>query len=250
MSAIVSASSPRSVTNAAEHRSLKVGGITPFTAIDYPGKLAAVVFVQGCPWQCSYCHNPHLNPRLQKSPLNWTRVLGLLQKRADLIDAVVFSGGEPTLDPSLGSAIRDVRKLGLEVGLHSSGSYPQRLADLLPEVDWVALDVKAPFDRYEAVTGVVDSGDAALASVRSVIDSGIKHEFRTTVHPSLLNEADLAVLAKTLAGMGVQHYALQGFRAQGCRSKELKAAAIAGYPSEGLLKELAGLFTTFSYRPA
>lgn len=250
MSVSISASNPRSSASETERRSLKVGGVTPFTAIDYPGKLAAVVFVQGCPWQCGYCHNPHLQVRLQKSPLHWSKVLSLLQKRVGLIDAVVFSGGEPTLDTAITLAIRDVRKLGFEVGLHTGGSYPQRLIELLPEVDWVALDIKAPFDRYEKITGVTDSGLAVQASAEAVLASGIKHEFRTTVHPSLLSEEEIAGMARTLADMGVQNYALQGFRAQGCRSKELKAIASTGFPREDLLAQIAGMFPHFSYRPS
>lgn len=250
MSVSISASSARSSATEQERRSLKVGGVTPFTAIDYPGKLAAVVFVQGCPWQCGYCHNPHLQLRLQKSPLQWSRVLSLLAKRVGLIDAVVFSGGEPMLDPAIAGAIRDVRKLGFEVGVHTGGSYPQRLAELLPEIDWVALDVKAPFDQYEKVTGTADSGQQALACAEAILAAGVRYEFRTTVHPSLLSEEDLVGMGGTLAGMGVKNYALQTFRAQGCRSKELKATAVAGYPSEGLLQRLSGLFPNFSHRVA
>jgi pyruvate formate lyase activating enzyme len=250
MSASTITSSLRSSATDAGHRSLKVGGVTPFTAIDYPGKLAAVVFVQGCPWQCGYCHNPHLQLRLQKSPLQWERVLGLLEKRIGLIDAVVFSGGEPTLDPAIDGAIRDVRKLGFEVGLHTGGSYPQRLAELLPQVDWVALDIKAPFNCYEKITGIPDSGGQALASAEAILAAGVKYEFRTTVHPSLLDEDEIVGMARKLAAMGVKNYALQTFRAQGCRNKALKGTAIAGYPGEGLLQELEGLFPSFSYRPA
>ncbi|HYD60124.1 MAG TPA: anaerobic ribonucleoside-triphosphate reductase activating protein [Noviherbaspirillum sp.] len=227
-----------------------MGGITPFTATDYPGKLAAVVFVQGCPWSCGYCHNPHLQLRLQKSPLQWGKVLGLIEKRVGLIDAVVFSGGEPTLDPALGSAIKDVRKLGFEIGLHTGGSYPQRLNELLPLVDWVALDIKAPFASYEKITGIADSGLQALACAEAVLASGIDYEFRTTVHPSLLSEEEILNLAHTLAAMGAKNYAIQTFRAQGCRTKELKATAVAGYPSGGLVQQISGMFEKFSYRPA
>lgn len=240
------ASSPRSVAAETNHRSLKVGGITPFTATDYPGKLAAVVFVQGCAWQCGYCHNPHLQLRLKQSPLQWSRVLGLLEKRVGLIDAVVFSGGEPTLDPALPDAIADVRKLGFEVGLHSGGIYPKQLKAVLPLLDWIALDIKAPFDRYERVTGVADSGQSAHASAEAVLESGIPHEFRTTVHQALLSEADVTDLAQTLAGMGVQNYALQSFRMQGCRNKELKAVPGAGVLSDALVHRVSGLFRDFT----
>lgn len=230
-------------------RTLKVGGITPFTATDYPGKLAAVVFVQGCPWACGYCHNPHLQLRVPKSPLQWSKILGLLEKRIGLIDAVVFSGGEPTLDPALGSAISDVRKLGFRIGLHTAGSYPQRLAELLPQVDWVTLDIKAPFPQYEKVTGIADSGLQARACAETVLASGINHEFRTTVHPSVLSEDEIMETARTLSAMGVNNYVLQDFRAQGCRTKELKATTAAGYPSDGLVRRISGMFERFSYRP-
>ena len=251
MNVSISASSARSSTaSEAAQRLLKVGGITPFTATDFPGKLAAVVFAQGCAWRCGYCHNPHLQPRLHKSPLQWPRVLGLLQKRVGLIDAVVFSGGEPTVDPGLPDAIRDVRKLGFEVGLHTGGAYPRHLEEVLPQVDWVGIDVKAPFDQYENVTGVPDSGIPARASLEAVLASGVKYEVRTTAHPTLLPEETIAQLAHELAAMGVTNYALQVFRAQGCKDKALKAAALAGYPRADLEQKLSALFPKFTLRQA
>ena len=250
MTISIPASGTRVGTIPAVQRSLKVGGVTPLTITDYPGKLAAVVFVQGCPWHCAYCHNTHLQPRLQKSPLQWQRVLGLLKKQSGIIDAVVFSGGEPALDPCLADAIADVKSLGHEVGLHSSGSYPRQLAEILPMVDWVGLDIKAPFERYADVTGVAGSGDAARESLQALLTSGVAHEVRTTVHPNLLSEDDLGALAITLHDMGVRNYALQLFRPQGCRNKPLKATALAGYPRADLLQQLGSLFSRFTVRPA
>ena len=126
-------------------RSLQVGGLTPFTTIDYPGQLAAVVFVQGCPWRCGYCHNPHLQPRAPAPRPRWRAVLAFLRRRARACSTrVVFSGGEPTLDPALPHAVARRARLGFGVGLHTAGIYPQRLQALLPRLDWVGLDVKAP----------------------------------------------------------------------------------------------------------
>jgi pyruvate formate lyase activating enzyme len=125
---------PRSAAESTQ-RMLKVGGITPFTATDYPGQIAAVVFVQGCPWRCGYCHNPHLQPRLADSPLDWTRIRNLLQRRVGLVDAVVFSGGEPTIDPHLADAIGEVKEMGFKVGLHSGGIYQNRFNEILPMLD-------------------------------------------------------------------------------------------------------------------
>ncbi|OGB24935.1 MAG: anaerobic ribonucleoside-triphosphate reductase activating protein [Burkholderiales bacterium RIFCSPLOWO2_02_FULL_57_36] len=239
---------PRSAASSTQ-RMLRVGGITPFSATDYPGKLAAVVFVQGCPWRCGYCHNPHLQPRLPGGPLDWTRIRNLLQRRVGLVDAVVFSGGEPTIDPCLANAIGEVRELGFKVGLHSGGIYPTRFNEILPMLDWVGFDIKAPFDhRYERITGVADSATAALDSAQAIISSNVDYEFRTTIHPALLDEDDIMALAQTLAAMGATSYALQVFRAQGCGSATLNAVPVTGYPSDDLVQRVAALFPEFILR--
>ena len=229
-------------------RQLKVGGVTAFSATDYPGKLAAVVFVQGCPWRCGYCHNPHLQTRTEHSPLAWAAVISLLKRRVGLIDAVVFSGGEPTLDPALADAMHEARALGLGIGLHSAGIYPRRLAEVLPLVEWVGLDVKASWQGYDAVTGVNDSARHARASAQAVLASSAAHEFRTTVHPGLHTEAEILALAQTLSAMGVRHYALQVFRGTGCADEQLNAVPTVGYPGADLLAQVSALFETFTLR--
>lgn len=231
-------------------RMLKVGGMTPFSATDYPGKLAAVVFVQGCPWRCGYCHNPHLQPRPGTSPLAWQQVLELLRRRVGLIDAVVFSGGEPTIDAALVDAICAVRELGFEVGLHSAGTYPKRLAQILPLLDWVGLDIKAPFAQYDRITQIAGSGDKALAAAEAILACGVDYEFRTTIHPSLLPEADILALAQSLARTGANNYVLQVFRAQGSRDEALNAVAMAAYPGAALLRQVTELFPRFLLRRA
>jgi pyruvate formate lyase activating enzyme len=229
-------------------RQPKVGGLTPFTATDYPGKLAAVVFMQGCPWRCGYCHNQHLQQRGSAAGLQWQEVMSLLARRTGLIDAVVFSGGEPTTDPALGAAILEARAFGFEIGLHTAGTYARRLEAVLPMIDWVGVDVKAPFGLYQQITGIEGSGQQALASAKVVLASGVAHEFRTTIHPSLLQEIEIYEMAVTLAGMGVKNYALQVFRPTGCNNPVLNAVSTAGYPSETLLRKIAPLFPNFTLR--
>ncbi len=235
------------ITTGTSTRQLKVGGVVPFTTTDYPGKLAAVVFVQGCPWKCAYCHNPHLQPRTDESPTPWHEVLSMLKRRKGLLDAVVFSGGEPTLDPALEDAICEVRALGFQIGLHTAGTYPRRLAETLPLIDWVGIDVKAPFGDYERVTGIAGSGKQALACAEAVIKSGITHEFRTTIHPDLISDEDLLKLAQTLSAMGVQNYALQVFRRAGCDNDAL-AAVESKYPPKELVTKIASAFEQFILR--
>ncbi len=235
---------------AAPERALQVGGITPFTATDYPGQLAAVVFVRGCPWRCGYCHNPHLQIRTGASALAWSAVVALLKRRVGLIDAVVFSGGEPTIDPALADAMREVRALGLGVGLHTGGAYTRRLEEVLPLVDWVGFDIKATAAGYDATTGIADSARHAWASADLLLASRVAHEFRTTLHPTLHTEADILALAQTLHHRGVRHYALQVFRSTGCADAALNAVATLGYPSADCVARVSALFAHFTLRQA
>lgn len=229
-------------------RQLRVGGITAFSATDYPGKLAAVVFVQGCPWRCGYCHNPHLQDRAGATALPWQSVPDLLRRRTGLVDAVVFSGGEPTTDPDLQRAIGEVKAMGFKVGLHTACIYPRRLVSVLPLLDWVGFDIKAPFAQYQRITGMAGSGEAARECARLILASGVDYECRTTIHPSLLSQDEVRALAATLAGLGVRNYALQLFRAQGCTDSLLNAAAAAGYPDAPTLAAIGALFEHFTLR--
>ena len=194
-------------------RELNIGGFVPFSTTDYPDHLSAVVFCQGCPWRCGYCHNAHLQPSKAPAPLQWNDILSFLETRRGLLDAVVFSGGEPTMQHALSDAMRAVRALGFKVGLHTAGIYPQRLPAILALVDWVGLDLKAPFDRYETVTRVAGSSARARKSAEHVLASGVDHEFRTTVDRSLLEQQDIARLATDTSRMGARRYVLQTCRA-------------------------------------
>lgn len=191
---------------------LRVGGLTPFTTIDFPGLLAAVVWCQGCPWRCRYCQNAHLLPAGDPPAMAWPAVLEFLRRRRGLLDGVVFSGGEPTLQGALPDAIAEVRKLGFRVGLHTAGCYPERLARVLPLVDWVGLDIKAMPAGYEAVTRVAGSGVKAWRSLALLLQSETAHEVRITAHDSLLPAAELEPLVRELAGRGVRSVAVQRCR--------------------------------------
>lgn len=191
---------------------LRVGGLTPLTTVDYPGELAAVVFCQGCPWRCAYCHNGHLIPARGGATIPWAAVLSFLETRRGLLDAVVFSGGEPTLQSGLGMALRAVRDLGFKVGLHTAGPYPDRLGRVLPLVDWVGLDIKALPEDYPEITGVASSGVRAWTSLRLLLDAGVAHEVRTTPLPGRDGPAHLAPLASRLAEIGVVSHRIQTCR--------------------------------------
>ena len=199
---------------------LRVGGLARWSSCDWPGQLVATVFLQGCPWRCRYCHNRHLLPVHGDDEIAWREVLAFLETRRGLLDGVVFSGGEPTVQAALPEAIRAVRALGFRVGLHTGGAAPERLKAVLALLDWVGFDVKASFDDYARITGVAGSGAAARTSLKHLIDSGVACDLRTTVHPALLDDAALARLADDLATLGVTSR-LQPFRASGCIDAEL-----------------------------
>ncbi|MYM27552.1 anaerobic ribonucleoside-triphosphate reductase activating protein [Duganella sp. CY15W] len=233
-----------------ERRSLRVGGYTPFSATEFPGLLSAVVFVQGCPWRCGYCQNPHLQERTRESPIAWKDVMTTLERRSGLLDAVVFCGGEPTMDPALEDAIQQVRAMGFKVGLETACIYPDRLRDVLPLLDWIGFDVKTTFDSYAGITGVGGSGEPVRECVAAILDSGVAYECRTTVHPDQLPPERLVALAHMLAAMGVNNYVLQEFRATGCAEDALINGAIPGYPGEDVLTGIAPLFRNFRVRRA
>jgi len=220
---------------------LRVGGLVPFSSVDWPGQFAAVVFVQGCPWRCSYCHNPHLQQReaVPEGQIDWPGFLTWLRRRKGLLDGVVFSGGEPTLDAALPAAMADVRELGFQVGLHTAGIYPERLQALLPLLDWVGLDVKAPLIdgiAHALVTGVRQGHEDVAQSLALLAGSGVAFECRTTAHPQLLDEAALLTLADQMTAAGAKRWVLQIYRDTGCASG--LPPVDADYPSSTILAQL------------
>ena len=152
---------------------LRIGGITPLTTIDFPGRLAAVLYGQGCPWRCGYCHNPELLDATTPATVPWPEVLAFLQSRQGLLDGVVFSGGEPTLQAALPAALAQVRALGFQTALHTGGMYPERLQALLPLLDWVGLDIKGPLHAYDAITGDPGRGKRAWETLQLAVKRGI-----------------------------------------------------------------------------
>lgn len=188
---------------------LRIGGFEPFSTVDYPDRLAAVIFCQGCPLRCFYCHNPGLLPATAPALLAWSSIEAALVNRRGLLDAVVFSGGEPLAQRALTSAMKRVRELGFAIGLHTSGIYPARLTAALPLVDWVGFDVKSAVDGYEDIVGVKGAGQRAFQSLQLLIESGVDYEVRTTVTARAHDAEALTTLAANLVAAGVRRYALQ-----------------------------------------
>jgi len=180
---------------------MKIGGLQKASLIDYPGKTCAVIFTQGCNFRCVYCHNPELvYPGSFSDPIPFKYVHEFLKAKAGLLDGVVFSGGEPTVQSDIIEKIREVCSLGYAVKLDTNGSDPGVLASALPYLDYVAMDIKAPMgDKYARVCGVQVDYNDICKSIHLIKASGIRHEFRTTFDKNLLEDADI-VMIRELAG--------------------------------------------------
>lgn len=197
---------------------LAIAGLVPLSTCDWPDHLVATVFLQGCPWRCTYCHNASILDCQTPGIVGWGDVTDLLDRRVGLLDGVVFSGGEPTRQAGLADAARRVRDRGFGVGLHTAGAYPAALAQVLPLVDWVGLDIKAPPALYRAITGVggpTTCADAAFRSLRLVLDAGVAVQVRTTVDPTVLTDTDVTELTAALHDLGVRDHVLQTVRPDG-----------------------------------
>jgi len=219
---------------------LVIAGLTPLSTVDYPGALSAVLFCQGCAWRCPYCHNATLQPFTTQEERPWPEVLDWLGGRRGLLDAVVFSGGEPTLQTGLKAAMAAVAAMGFRVGLHTSGMAPEAVGKVIAGCDWVGLDIKAPRAAYDRITGGKQSGDKAWASLRAIEKAGVAHEVRTTWHPALLPEEALRELAGELHAAGVTRWVLQGFRPQGCPDTALAATGTVT-PAAALVQSLGAM---------
>ncbi|HAM44680.1 MAG TPA: anaerobic ribonucleoside-triphosphate reductase activating protein [Propionibacteriaceae bacterium] len=191
---------------------LPVAGLTRLSSCDWPGRLVATVFVQGCPWRCTYCHNPDLIDPRTPGVIDFSEVIQHLEQRHGLLDGVVFTGGEPTGAPSLPAAIAEVVDRGFPVGLHTSGAHPARLTAVLDLVSWVGLDIKGLPQEYPAITGRPRAGQQAYDSLGQVLASGVDYEVRVTADPAHHTADGLTELVAMLRQRGVTNLVLQPVR--------------------------------------
>ncbi len=173
---------------------MKIGGFQKFSLIDFPDRIAAIVFTQGCNFRCPYCHNPELvKPELFFESIPEEDVFEFLAKREDKLDGVTITGGEPTLQPDLLKFMTRLKNMNFEVKLDTNGTNPQvvKQALELKIVDYIAMDIKAPLHKYEQVVLRKIDLEKIKESVSLIVKSNIEYQFRTTVVPSMLNQDDL-----------------------------------------------------------
>ncbi|PMR69516.1 anaerobic ribonucleoside-triphosphate reductase activating protein [Halomonas heilongjiangensis] len=230
---------------------LPIAGLDAADHRAFPGRRACVIYLQGCPLRCGYCENPQMTTPRRGSAREWETIHRFLAERREGLEAVVFSGGEPTLHAGLDAAVAEVKALGLAVGLHTAGPYPERLAALLPHLDWVALDVKGRGRDFDRVCGRTGIWRRHVRSLEMLLASGVAHECRTTVHWQDFGLADLERLALTLADCGVRRYVLQPARTDQCLDPEY-CRPVPGAPSlaalDALVRRLRPHFTHIELR--
>ncbi len=182
---------------------MKVKGFQGTSLLDFPGRIASLVFFGGCNLTCPFCHNPTLVQNPEQYPdYPLEVILDELKNRAAFIDGVVISGGEPTLDPDCIVLMREIKALGLQVKLDTNGLRPDRLSAMFDEklLDFVAIDLKTAPARYgEMHTAPVDL-QALTESIDLLMASGVDYEFRTTCVPGMVETADIAAMGKAIRG--------------------------------------------------
>ncbi len=183
---------------------MKIGGLQKMTLIDYPGKIAATVFLIGCNFRCPYCHNEELvDPeKIKDQPkIDEKDFFRFLNERKDFLDGVCITGGEPTIHSNLLKFIQNIKKRGFLIKLDTNGSNPEMLKNLLKNnlIDFIAMDIKTSILKYNKV-GAKNKISQVRKSINIIKKSGKDYEFRTTVVPGIVDEKDIKKIAQWLKG--------------------------------------------------
>lgn len=191
-----------------------IAGLQKNSLIDFPGKIASVVFVTGCNFACPFCHNPELARGRYPQRITVDQLLAFLAPRRSLLDGVVISGGEPTLAAGLADLCHCLRGLDLAVKLDTNGSRPDVLDRLFSRhlVDYVAMDIKTALEGYAPPLAPLQVRPKIARSIRLIMDSGLDYEFRTTCVRPFVDETIITAMAREI--QGARHYILQPFRQQ------------------------------------
>ncbi len=208
--------------------SMDIRGMVKFSLVDYPGKIACVLFTGHCNFRCPFCHNPHLVFDPDSQPLiRDAQVFKFLESRQGKLEGVVISGGEPSLRKKEFPDFADkVRKLGYYIKMDSNGSNLEMI-----EGNWKAdrihalgIDYKAPVSKYEKICGIEGNGmgEKVLSTIRFAVKNNIQIDVRTTVHKSLLSVADLKIMRKELSDAGIKDWTLQQFHPVDVIDEKLK----------------------------
>jgi len=220
---------------------MKIKGFIKNTFIEYPGKIAAMIFLPNCNFRCSFCFNPELIKDSEKiRDIDENEVFDFLEKQKKWLDGLVISGGEPLLYKDLPEFIKKIKKMGFLVRIYTNGTNPEMLKQLIDNklVDSIAMDIKAPLteESYETVTNVKDMVESVKKSISLIMNSGIDYEFRMTVVSSLHSDEDVEEVAKYVKDAKL--FVLQKFLPENALDKELRKLKMQ---SDGEMERLANI---------
>ena len=204
---------------------MKIVGFIKTSFMDWDGKISSVIFLPGCTFRCPFCYNSEVVLCPDKlEEFSWESIKAYLVENKDFLDGVCITGGEPTLTPELQKLCKEIKELGLNVKLDSNGTNPKILKQLIDEklIDFIAMDIKAPFEKYSAACGMNDKKliDAVKQSVQIIMSSGIDYEFRTTVVPTLHTIEDMQKMSEQIKG--AKKYVIQNFLQEKTLNPELQ----------------------------
>ena len=209
---------------------MNIAGVQKVTLLDYPGKVACEIFTQGCNFECPFCQNSSLIPITNTGEFSEEEIFEYLNLRKNILDGVVITGGEPTVQKDLKSFIKKIKDLGLLVKLDTNGGNPKVLQELIDEelVDYVAMDIKNIFNKYNITAGKKINLDNIKKSIEILKASKIDYEFRTTIIKEMHSLDDIVSICKLV---GNAKYYLQNFE----DSENVIDHSLHGFSREELL---------------
>jgi pyruvate formate lyase activating enzyme len=234
-----------------------IGGFQKQSLIDYPGKISSVIFTAGCNFRCGFCHNPDLviPERIKNSPkLSQEKILQYFKENKELLDAVSITGGEPTLQKDLIDFIKAVKEMNLAIKLDTNGTNPETIKKLIEQqlIDFIAMDIKAPLEleKYKKLAGThlnQEHINNILKTIQIILDSGIKHDFRTTIIKEHHTKQDIMDIIKDLKNCKV--YSLQKFNPYVVLDKNYKnKTSFDDSEVQEIIKEIKKIIPTVNFR--
>ena len=188
-------------------------GLEKFSLVEWPGKITAIIFTGGCNFRCPFCHNPELVTDLDKTPVYpWKEIEKFLDKKIGWVDAIMITGGEPTIHADLPKILKIIKDKGYLTGVATNGSNPEMLRKIIEEklVDRVCMDVKSSLENYPEACGAKNNSEKISESIEIIKNSGIEYEFKLTVVPGIVTKEDIPKIGEMIKG--AKKIYLQQFR--------------------------------------
>lgn len=221
-----------------------IAGLVKTSLIDYPGKVAAIVFTFGCNFRCGYCHNPDLIIKKKQNSvaISEKEFFDFLNKRRKVLDGVCVTGGEPLLNSNILNFLKKIKDLGLLVKLDTNGSNPMALKKAIDSgfIDYVAMDIKNSLDKYKITVNLSVAPEDIKKSINEIMASGLDYEFRSTIMPFFHTKDDFEKMGQLIEG--AKRFYIQGVRTGIILDKALEGEK--GFSSTKL-KEIQKIFSKY-----